>query len=171
ARNGYLAFKNNLSSSGPLFENVDWSRTKAYALGFNSIYINLKGREGKGIVESDIADSLCNEIIKGLEQWYDGNIPVITKAYKSKDIYNTRYNNGPDLVIGYNRGYRASKQTVLGSAPDGLLIEDNHELWSGDHCCDPELVPGVLFGANIQSLPDNICVVDIANLISKVFFL
>lgn len=173
ARNGYLAFKNNLSSSGPLFENVDWSRTKAYALGFNSIYINLKGREGKGIVESDIADSLCNEIIKGLEQWYDGNIPVITKVYKSKDIYNTRHNNGPDLVIGYNRGYRASKQTVLGSAPDGLLIEDNHELWSGDHCCDPELVPGVLFGANLDgsmvSLPERISVNDFADLIKVRF--
>ncbi len=50
----------------------------------------------------------------------------------------------PDLFIGFNIGYRASWQTALGAAPEGL-IEDNLKKWSGDHLFDPALVPGVLF--------------------------
>lgn len=171
ARNGYMSFKNNAKVCGPLFENVDWSRTSAYALGFNSIYINLKGREGKGVVEPNRADNLCNEIIEKLEQWQDRERQIVRKVYKSKEIYDIKHNNGPDLVVGYNRGYRASKQTVLGAAPDGVLIEDNYEAWSGDHCCDPELVPGVLFGANLHdsgiSLSDKVSVNEVATLIDK----
>jgi predicted AlkP superfamily phosphohydrolase/phosphomutase len=170
-KNGYMSFKNNAKAGGPLFENVDWSKTKAYALGFNSIYINTKGREGKGVVEPARADELCNEIINKLEQWRDGGTQVIKKVYRSKEIYNDikHDNNSPDLIVGYNKGYRASKQTVLGAAPDGVLVEDNYESWSGDHCCDPTFVPGVLFGANLYDsgidFPDKVSVYDIAAMI------
>lgn len=171
ARNGYMSFKNNANAGGPLFENVDWLRTGAYALGFNSIYINLKGREGKGIVEPEKADNLCDEIINKLKHWQDEGSRVVRNVYKSKEIYNIKHNNGPDIIVGYNTGYRASKQTVLGAAPDGVMVEDNHESWSGDHCCDPELVPGVLFGANLDNsgidLSDNISVNEIATLIER----
>jgi predicted AlkP superfamily phosphohydrolase/phosphomutase len=170
-KNGYMSFKDTTKSSGPLFENVDWSRTTAYALGFNSIYINLKGREGKGIVEPEKMDLLCNEIIDKLSKWKDGEAEVIKGIYKSKEAYNMKHDNAPDLIVGYNRGYRASKQTVLGAAPGGVLLEDNHESWSGDHCCDSELVPGVLFGTNLDNsgmnLPDKVCVNDVAALIGK----
>ncbi|GAB4544658.1 MAG: hypothetical protein Fur0020_13910 [Thermodesulfovibrionia bacterium] len=167
ARNGYLAFKNNARSSGPLFENIDWSRTKAYALGFNSIYINLKGREGKGVVEPADLEFLCDEIIDKLNQWEDNGQRVTMNVYKSREIYNIKYDSVPDIIVGYNRGYRASKQTVLGAAPEGVLIEDNNEHWSGDHCCDPHIVSGVFFGTNIKGLPDNFSVNDFAMLINE----
>ncbi|NOY38668.1 MAG: hypothetical protein GXO95_00030 [Nitrospirae bacterium] len=49
--NGYINFADKkLNSSGAFFENVDFKQTRAYALGFNGIYINLRGREGIGIV-------------------------------------------------------------------------------------------------------------------------
>jgi predicted AlkP superfamily phosphohydrolase/phosphomutase len=172
ANNGYMSFKRNKKGSGPLLEDVDWSKTVAYALGFNSIYINLKGREGKGIVEPEKMDLLCDEIVDKLSDWWDGDSKVVRKVYKSREIYDdVKHNNGPDLIVGYNIGYRASKQTVLGAAPDGILIEDNHESWSGDHCCDPELVPGVLFGANLRTssitLPERVSVDDFAAFIEN----
>ncbi len=171
ARNGYMNFKNNAKGGGPLLENVDWSRTSAYALGFNSIYINLKGREGKGIVEPERADSLCGEIMNKLEGWQDGGRFIVKNVYKSKEIYDIKHDNVPDLVVGYNKGYRASKQTILGAAPEDILIEDNNEPWSGDHCCDPELVPGVFFGANIHgsglNFPERFSVNDFALLINQ----
>jgi hypothetical protein len=156
AQNGFLVLKDKNKGGGPLFDNVDWTKTRAYSIGFNSIYLNLKGREGKGIVEINETEKLCNDLIEKLESWRDKDNPVIKKVYKSSAIYDIRHSNSPDLIIGYTAGYRASKQTVLGEAPRGELIEDNYEAWSGDHCCDPSFVPGVLFGVNLQSNKINI---------------
>ena len=47
------------------------------------------------------------------------------------------------MLVGYNRGYRAGWQTILGAFPSEEL-EDNANPWSGDHCMDYTLVPGVL---------------------------
>ena len=44
------------------FHGVDWSETKAYALGLAGIYINLRGREGQGIVPAEEADRLKADI-------------------------------------------------------------------------------------------------------------
>ncbi|MBI5675456.1 MAG: alkaline phosphatase family protein [Nitrospirae bacterium] len=169
ARNGFLVLKDKNKGGGPLFDNVDWTKTRAYAIGFNSIYLNLKGREGKGIVEANETEMLYNDLIEKLESWVDENKPVIKKVYKSRTIYDIRHSNSPDLIVGYTAGYRASKQTVLGEAPEGALIEDNYEAWSGDHCCDPSFVPGVLFGVNLQSnkinMPDDVSVDDVSTFI------
>ena len=61
------------------------------------------------------------------------------------DVYSGPYlENAPEFVLGYNRGYRTSWDCATGvvKAP---LFEDNVKAWSGDHCMDPRLVPGVLF--------------------------
>jgi hypothetical protein len=52
----------------------------------------------------------------------------------------------PDLLIGYNRNYRASWETILGGFPRQLVL-DNTDVWSGDHCIDPQFVPGVLLSS------------------------
>jgi bisphosphoglycerate-independent phosphoglycerate mutase (AlkP superfamily) len=49
----------------------------------------------------------------------------------------------PDLVVGYREGYRGSWKNALGGVPQSL-VEDNSSKWSGDHCIDPSLVPGIL---------------------------
>ena len=170
ARNGFMVFKDEAKKGGPLFENVDWSKTRAYALGFNSIYLNIIGREGKGIVEPNSTDALCVDLIEKLREWTEDGNPIIKKVYKSKDIYIKKHTeNGPDIVVGYQKGYRASKQTVLGEAPEGKMLEDNLEHWCGDHCCDPSVVPGVFFGLNLQKagidLPDTLSVNDISSII------
>ncbi len=172
-QNGFMVLKNGKKAGGPLLEDVDWFKTRVYALGFNSIYLNIKGREGKGIVEPHEADALCLELIKRLTEWIEDGKSIIKQVYKGKDIYPNiqSADTVPELVIGYHKGYRASKQTVLGEAPAGGLIEDNLEHWCGDHCCDPSFVPGVLFGANLNKsnidLPDMMSGQDISSIIEK----
>ena len=70
--------------------------------------------------------------------------PVISRVYKASDIYSGPYvASAPDLVIGYNRYYRASWDTILGKYPREQLL-DNMDPWSGDHAIDSQHVPGVL---------------------------
>jgi len=69
---------------------------------------------------------------------------VISKVYRAEEVYTGPYvKDAPDLIVGYNKGYRASWETVLGKFPKELL-RDNTEKWSGDHLIEAELVPGVL---------------------------
>lgn len=129
-----------------LFRGVIWSKTKAYSLGFNSIYLNLKGREKEGIVDPKDKEAIENEIITKLESLKDesGN-KVINKVYKASEIYSGDYiSNAPDLIIGYNPGFRSSWQTAVGGFSKEV-ITNNTKKWSGDHLIDPKFVPGVLF--------------------------
>src|SRR6267378_4011833 len=50
-QNGYLTLKDGKTESGDWFEDVDWSRTRAYTMGLNGLYLNIKGREKQGIVD------------------------------------------------------------------------------------------------------------------------
>jgi predicted AlkP superfamily phosphohydrolase/phosphomutase len=146
--NGYIKLKNEASrNSSEPFADVDWNQTRAYGLGLNGLYINLKGRESRGIVEPGIAaKSLMREIRSKLLAVQDpkSKEPVITRVDLSSEAYQGAYaGDGPDLIVGYNRGYRAGWQTILGALPPEE-IEDNTNPWSGDHCMDYSLVPGVL---------------------------
>jgi predicted AlkP superfamily phosphohydrolase/phosphomutase len=146
--NGYIKLKGDAgrNSSEP-FANVDWTQTRAYGLGLNGLYINLRGRERNGIVEpGTAADSLMAEIRAKLLAVQDpkAKLPVITRVDLASEAYQGSYaREGPDLIVGYNRGYRAGWQTILGAFPPEE-IEDNTNPWSGDHCMDYTLVPGVL---------------------------
>jgi predicted AlkP superfamily phosphohydrolase/phosphomutase len=53
--------------------------------------------------------------------------------------------DAPDLIVGYDAGYRASWETALGAVPEGELFGDNLQKWSGDHCMAREVIPGILF--------------------------
>ena len=143
---GYAALRPDGNSDEP-FGNVDWSHTRAYGLGLNGLYLNLKGREQHGIVEPGAqADGLLKEIKEKLLGVHDseGGLPAITRVDRASEVYQGPYKDrGPDLLVGYNRGYRAGWQTILGNFP-GDEFENNTNPWSGDHCMDYTLVPGVL---------------------------
>ena len=146
--NGYIKLKPDANSdSSEPFANVDWSQTRAYGLGLNGLYINLRGRESNGIIEpGSAADNLTAEIRNKLLAVRDPqtNLPVITRVSVASEVYQGPYaRSGPDLLVGYNRGYRAGWKTILGAFPAEEL-EDNSNPWSGDHCMDYALVPGVL---------------------------
>ncbi|MEK6733362.1 MAG: alkaline phosphatase family protein [Candidatus Omnitrophota bacterium] len=164
-KNGYLELKNPYAKTGSeLLTDIDWSKTRAYAIGFGSIYINQKGRERSGIVnpESD-TELLKEEIINKLRGWRDEkyNQSVVNDVYKKEDIFHGKYaKNAPDLYIGFNIGYRASWQTALGAVPE-VAIEDNMKKWSGDHLFDSKLVPGIIF-SNKTIIKDKPSIYDIA---------
>lgn len=148
--NGYLALNGDLKEGGDWFEGIDWSRTKAYGFGLGGLYINQSGREGQGIVApGEETQQVKRDIMDGLSGLVDpdsGEIAV-NEVFNNNDCYAGPYlNNGPDLIVGYNRGYRASWEGAVGRVSPEVLT-DNTKSWSGDHCIDPRLVPGVLFAS------------------------
>lgn len=145
--NGYMTLKAGVEEGRELFQDVDWSKTKAYCLGFTSIYINLKGRERDGIVEQgEEHRKLCVELSKKLTDLQDpktGDRPIY-RVHNGREVYaGQEINHGPDLVLGFAEGYRISWQTPLGGAPNGEIIVDNTKRWTGDHLIDPSFVPGI----------------------------
>jgi predicted AlkP superfamily phosphohydrolase/phosphomutase len=149
-QNGYIQQKEGGEASSDAsqpFANVDWSRTRAYALGLNGLYLNLRGREPGGVVQAGAeADALIKEIREKLLAVRDPKtgLAVITRMDVASEVYQGPYaRSGPDVIVGYNRGYRAGWKTILGAFPPEVF-EDNANPWSGDHCMDSSLVPGVL---------------------------
>ncbi|HEY3476821.1 MAG TPA: alkaline phosphatase family protein, partial [Anaerolineales bacterium] len=140
--NGYLSMKNG---EGDL-RGVDWKKSAAYAVGLNSIYLNVAGREGQGIVSAHEIENLLDQIKSKLSGWRDADqTPVIQKIRLKHETYSGPYTRfGPDLVVGYAPGYRASAETGLGKAP-ATALEVNTDHWGADHCMDSEVVPGVIF--------------------------
>ncbi len=142
---GYAARQRD-SGSGYL-ESFDWAKTRAYGLGFTGLYLNLKGREKNGWLPAAERSAVLDEIQEKLLEIRDpaNGKPVVTKVYRADRVYSgAEASKGPDLVVGYNRGYRASWESVLGIF-SAQVIADNTDQWSGDHLMDPELVPGILF--------------------------
>jgi predicted AlkP superfamily phosphohydrolase/phosphomutase len=148
--NGFLALKSGVEvgeEAGDFFKHVDWSRTKAYALGLGSIYLNLQGRESQGIVSAGDAASVARAIAGGLTGLRDEarGCEAVRKVVTRDEVYSGAYAaESPDLIACFNAGYRVSWATALGGLPRGH-VEDNVKRWGGDHIIDPALVPGVLF--------------------------
>ena len=113
------------------------------------MYLNLKGRESGGIVDSGAeAAALRDEIAAKLNTLTDPeheNQPVVKQVYNAVKIYAGPYKqDAPDLLVGFHIGYRASWETAVGQVTD-TLFHPNMKAWSGDHCVDQSLVPGILF--------------------------
>ncbi len=147
-QNGYLYLREEKKEEGAFFENIDWKKTRAYGLGMTGLYINQKGREANGIVdpgkEKKKLKKELQEKLAGLKDEENGKVAILN-VYDAEEIYNGPYqDNGPDLIIGCNDGYRISWNSVIGKISD-KVFEDNTRHWQADHCVDSELVPGVLF--------------------------
>ncbi|MBS3818464.1 alkaline phosphatase family protein [bacterium] len=169
---GYLNLINERKQGEEdFFLNTDWSHTKAYALGLNSLYINQRGREGQGIVPSGKEkENLVREIAKNLEKFRDPKTgeKVVRRAFVTQDVYTGDYaQQAPDIILGFNRGYRTSWSSPLGKIPKPV-IEDNKEKWSGDHCMDPQVIPGI-FLANRRIKANSPALYDLTPTILKIF--
>ena len=146
--NGYLGPPNcDALLYSPRGRLVDWSQTKAYGLGLNGLYLNLKGRERDGIVTPAERSALLDELrtkLLAVRDPADG-APVISAVYRSDEVYSGPFvERAPDLIIGYTRGYRCSWATTLGNIA-AEAFSDNDSLWSADHCMAAEELPGVVF--------------------------
>jgi len=146
--NGYHVLKSERRlSEESLFMNTDWSRSRAYGVGLNGLYINQRGRESGGIVPPGPGkDALVREIARKLEETVDPKTGerAILHAFVGRDIYSGPYlEAAPDIVLGFNRGYRISWGSPMGRF-SREVFEDNLEKWSGDHMGAPEIMPGIL---------------------------
>jgi predicted AlkP superfamily phosphohydrolase/phosphomutase len=146
---GYLALKDPTLTKDPgLFRNVDWSRTRAYGVGFNGLYLNLRGRERDGIVDPADRDALLDEIGDRLLATVDPKTgdPAVTRVYPSERYFShgPGLAVGPDMVVGYAKGTRSSNANVLGEL-EAEVFSDNLGEWTADHSMDHETVPGILF--------------------------
>jgi len=155
--NGYLAVRNPYLREDPgNFGNVDWTKTRAYALGLNGLYINVKGREESGTVAPADRAALAREISAKLLGVVDPatHQAAIAKVFAREEVYHLRATEdlAPDLIVGYAKGTRGSDESALGGLPPEVLV-NNTDQWSGDHCMDPEAVPGVLFASRALSKP------------------
>lgn len=147
--NGLLAFKGARpeGEADNLFHEVDWNRTRAYALGLGGIYLNLKGREEQGIVAIEDAPALKRIIAERLSGLADPQQEkaAISRVVSREQVYSGPYTaESPDLIVHCAAGYRVSWKTTLGGIGTSYF-EDNRKKWSGDHIIDPNLVPGVVF--------------------------
>jgi predicted AlkP superfamily phosphohydrolase/phosphomutase len=145
--NGYLVLHDGRGREEHL-AGVDWSRSRAFAIGLAGIYVNQKDKYDQGIVApGKELDALRAEIAAKLTGLVDPdrNEQAVKRVYITNQFYKGPYkDDGPDLVIGYDRGYRVSWETAIGKTTEAVF-HDNNKAWSGDHCVDPSLVPGILF--------------------------
>ena len=155
---GFLSL-DDPSNTGPeeLFRHVDWSRTQAYAMGLNGIYLNRLGREQGGIVaEGEQSRQVLQALRDRLTKVTDPQTGerIIEELYISEEVYKG-YNLGfaPDIQVGYRPPFRASWQTPLGAGPAEAVV-DNEDAWIGDHCIAPQFVPGVLLSNRKTSRED-----------------
>jgi len=166
--NGYLVLTGGaqrksleaLFSRGAFWENVDWSKSRAYAMGLGDVYVNLRGREKDGLVAPGAEyEALRAELIARLTALSDpaNGERAVSRVFKREDVYR-RFDARtiPDLIVTNTAGYRVSWQASLG-VPTANVFEDNRDVWSGDHCSvDPDLVRGILFSSRrfrAQSVP------------------
>jgi predicted AlkP superfamily phosphohydrolase/phosphomutase len=137
---GFLALQGPPGGEDEMFANVDWSRTQAYALGLNGLYLNVAGREKEGTLHrGEESAAVMRKLSEELLQFRDPSdgrqvVEVVSPTHAE---------SGPDMIVGYARTYRGSWQTALGGVPRSVL-EDNTDAWIGDHCINPDDVPGVL---------------------------
>ncbi len=169
--NGYLFLKDGADVSGDWFAKVDWSRTKAFTLGLTGLFVNRVGREREGIVKPGAElDALCRELKQKLEALRDPKTGerVIREAFLTRDIHSGPYaDSAPELLIGYEKGFRHSWDCATGSVTKDVFT-DNTKSWSGDHCVDPRLVPGVFWCTRDVAIADP-AIVDLAPTILDLF--
>jgi len=168
---GYLVLKDGKTTSGDWFEDVDWSRTRAFSLGLTGLFINRKGRETSGIVEEGAEyQALTEEIARKLTQLVDPasatrairKVEIAERCFQGPEKY-----DAPDLLIGYEGGYRNSWECATG-AVTAEVFTDNTKSWSGDHCVDPSIVPGVFF-CNRPIAVEKPHLIDIATSVLRLF--
>ncbi len=153
---GYITLRDPDRLTGlPMFTNVDWSRTRAYAFGMGGVFVNLAGRETEGIVNDGTEyDQLLDDLERDLLALVDernGNAPIGLVVRTREEFTGPHLELSPDLLVGYNRGYRYSWESPLGEFSDEIVV-DNDDPWSGDHTNDYRLVPGVLLTNQTISL-------------------
>jgi predicted AlkP superfamily phosphohydrolase/phosphomutase len=174
--NGYLVLKpgetKELPRDDPNFKRVylksavDWTKTRAYGMGFNGLYLNLAGRElddpstpesEAGIVRAgEEAGALVRELKGKLEALRDREKQVVYRCDVAAEVYHgERASEAPDILVGYNAEYGNSDQSSTGRIPNAVLDDNLGGTFNGNHLMSPEVVKGTLLtnGSVVASSP------------------
>ncbi len=170
AAEGFAEISSPYQRNNDMYACLDWSKTGAYGMGLNSLYINQAGREKDGIVTLADKRALMNNLKTSLEAVVDpvtGDRPVKT-LFILEDMYPDMElpSWAPDMLVGYSHGYRASWETTLGAFPEDV-ITDNLDPWSGTHCVSPDICPGS-FVTSLKNVPGNPTLTQMGSLIKRV---
>ena len=166
--NGYLVLREGqspeLPPSDPAFRRayifasglVDWSKTSAYGVGFNGLYLNLSGREAEGSVPAAEAPALVAKLRAELEALRDvDGTPIVLRAVPATEAFHgERVDEAPDLVIGYNTGYGNSDESSEGRVPSYVLADNKGGTFNGSHLMDPSVVAGLIVTNERLTVPD-----------------
>lgn len=165
-RNGYLTVLGQTdpqtASNRRELEGYDWSKTKAYGLGLGALYLNLEGREVRGIVKPDDAPALLEELKSKLLAVTDPETgaKVFENIYTREAFAGPAQRDAPDLQLAYADGYQTAKTSARGGASRDLF-GPNDDKWSGEHAAsDPRNTPGILF-SNRPISTDNPHITDV----------
>ncbi|HTF91313.1 MAG TPA: alkaline phosphatase family protein [Planctomycetota bacterium] len=161
---------------------IDWSKTRAYAMGLGMVYVNQRAREGQGIVPPEEARAVLDAIAKDFLDYKDVDTGELVGrgAYVMADLHKGAHlDREADMLLCFNAGYRVSWLTTQGGMSgdnDGNggmkrlpTIIANDKNWSGDHVTvDPSLVQGIFFSnRKLAGQPDGINLLQIAPTVLK----
>jgi predicted AlkP superfamily phosphohydrolase/phosphomutase len=183
---GYLVFKDGktLKQAGgmDLLGFVDWSQSRAYSMGLGKVFLNVEGREPKGIVKPEdydkVADAICADLLAVTDG--EGGPKVVTSASKRGDLFSgpwvvegtaqqlvrgelrpKAHDGFADIFLGFEPYYRVSWGNTLGGL-DASSIVNNTKHWSGGHVSvDPEHVAGIFYSNRKFSEPARASLLDI----------
>lgn len=163
---GLLTLKSDVESSDREFLlDVDWTKTKAYALGTGQIYLNVAGRERDGLVAQADVPALVSKIRDGLKALRDTerkNAIVVSNVYAGSTVFQgARASDAPDMQVAFAENYRTSWETILGGIPKGLFA-DNDKKWSGDHAASDVADTSGILVSNRAIAPKDAGIVDFA---------
>jgi len=124
-KEGYLVLKELITEKKEFdFNMVDWSKTRAFAIGAyeGQIFLNLNGREPEGIVDEKDYDSLIEEIGEKLKRIKGDQGEILkTEIFEKKKFFQGKRNqNAPDLMVYFDGLQYGCNNTLIG----------NETLWS-----------------------------------------
>lgn len=169
---GYLVLQEGREPEVPggapvyVFVDADWTKTRAYGIGFNGLYLNLAGREDGGIVQPGAeADALLREIKAKLEAIRDLQNPceaeietngtqVVLSADLASEVYDgERLPEAPDIIVGYNYSYGNSDEATQGRIPHAVLEDNLGGTFNGSHLMHPSVVNGLMIANHAWGQP------------------
>ena len=102
---GYVTLKDpSRQGQLPLYLNVDWSQTAAYALGLQGLYVNLRGRDMHGVVSpgaehQQLLDRLETDLLAMVDD-RNGRSPVQLVYRTQAELHGPYMEEAPDIVVG-----------------------------------------------------------------------
>jgi predicted AlkP superfamily phosphohydrolase/phosphomutase len=146
-----VIINNYLEEQGFLVTNVgkvDLEKSKAVSYGYGDIWLNVRGREPRGLLDlTKDYDSTRTEIsgeLKKIE--VDGEKPIKDVKKREELWWGAYLNEAPDLNIIFNVGYQAARRPEITEKNKLKRYVNDNPRWSGGHdgTHDPSDVPGVI---------------------------